>query len=141
MTARSPKPRQPPGLDAPGRALWKRFTSAYVLEPWEVTILEMAARQADDVKRLDDAIREDGVLTEGSQGQSRLAGVVSEARAGRQALAKLLGLIKLPSSDGAAEDEPQSAAGRRAQKAAQKRWADTPRLPRGKGPDRGDTAS
>ena len=114
MTAAGASPRQPAGLGAAGSALWKRLVGAYVFEPYEVGIVEAACRQADDIARLDAAIRSDGVLTEGSQGQPRLAQVVTEARQGREALVRLLARLDMPSEQ-AAGDKPLSAAGRRAE--------------------------
>ena len=97
----------------------------------------MACRQADDLAALEAAIRKGGVLTRGSQGQLRLSQVVAEARQARLALARLLGQIKLP-SDGVGSEKTLTAAGRRAQRAAEKRWQGTAKRDRGKGATRGE---
>jgi Phage terminase, small subunit len=116
--------RQPPGLSAAGARLWEQMKAA-LPEGWtyderEQAILERACRQADDLAELEKAIKRDGVVANGSQGQKVLNGLVSEARQARVVIARLLGEVTLP--DETAE-KPQTAASRRGQKAANTRWA------------------
>jgi hypothetical protein len=128
------KPRAPSGLGAAGKALWSRLTAGYVFEEWETTLVEMACRQADDLNLLDRQIRETGIVSVGSQGQERLAQVVTEARLARSALARLLGQIKLP-TESAAGEKPMTERGRHAQKAAEARWSKHAKVERGKHSD------
>lgn len=115
------KPAQPAGLGKAGASLWKRLTSKYDFDPWEVIVVESAARQADDVAALERIIKDQGVIVKGSAGQPRLAAVVTEVRQGRLALARLLAELRLPSED--APDQPMSGRSVRAQRAANVRWA------------------
>lgn len=101
-------------------------------------MVEMACRQADDLSALDAEIRAHGIILEGSQGQPRLAQVVTEARQARLALTRLLGQVKLPAED--AGDKALTDRGRRAQRAAETRWSGAPKVDRGKGATRGETA-
>lgn len=108
------------GLCEAGRDLWERLVGTYEFDARELLVVAAAARQADDLARLEAVIASDGVVTVGSAGQPRMAQVVAEARLARLALAKLLGDLVLPVEE---SDEPtESAASRRARKAADARW-------------------
>lgn len=121
MTAeKARKQRAPAGLGGAGRALWARMTGRFVFEPGELVVLEAAARQADANAAVEELLATEGLVATGSQGQRRLAGAVAEARQGRLALARLLGQLALPSEE---DSRPLTEAGRRAQKAANARWA------------------
>lgn len=110
----------PEGLGEAGQALWGAYTGSFDLEPYELSLLDVAARQADTVAALEELIAEQGLMVPGSSGQPRLNAAVAEARQGRLALAKLLGELSLP-VDGA-EVAVQSPAQKRAAKAATARW-------------------
>ena len=101
-----------------GTALWEALTGAYDFGAGERPVLAAACRQADDVALLEAAIATDGATVEGSAGQPRLNAALTEVRQGRLALAKLLGALAVPEDD----DRPLTAAGRRAQTAANARW-------------------
>ena len=128
-------PPPPSGLNKPGRVLWERFTTQTVdrevrgelhrfrfeLDPRELTLLEAACRQADDVARLERHLRKSGLTTSGSMGQTRLAAAVAEVRQGRLALQRLVDALPVAPSE---DDAPAvTGASRRAQKAAESRWA------------------
>ena len=113
------KPKPPTGLGPAGRKLWNDLAGAFDLEDHELPMLAAAARQADDISALEKAIARDGVTVEGSAGQPRLNGAVSEVRQGRLALAKILGSVAWPTEDGAALTTTQ----RKARDAARARWA------------------
>ena len=81
-------------------------------------MLEAAARQADDIAALEEAISRDGVTVAGSAGQPRLNGAVSEVRQGRLALSKILGAIAWPT-----DERPMTVTQRKARDAARARWA------------------
>ena len=85
------------------------------LDERERSLLDQAARQADDVAALEADIAEHGIRVPGSRaGHTVLNPAVSECRQGRLALGKLLGALELP--------ESASDATRRAQRAAEARF-------------------
>ena len=114
------KPKMPTGLGKAGQALWTRLVSVYDFDPWEVIVVESAARQADDVAALEKVIKDQGVIAKGSAGQMRLAQVVTEVRQGRIAVARLLAELRLPAEDAA--EQPMTGRSIRAQRAANARW-------------------
>jgi hypothetical protein len=115
MTAEAPQ-----GLQEAGQALWDRLTAEYQFDAREALVVAAAARQADDVARLEQLIAGEGVVTVGSAGQPRLSAAVTEVRQGRIALAKLLGELSIPVDEPA--ERTESAATRRARRAAEARW-------------------
>lgn len=112
-------PRAPSGLATAGRALWAKVLADHELEAHELAVLELAARQADDVAALE-ALIEGGLLVKGAAGQDRLTPAVGEARMGRLAVAKLLAQLALPAEEA---DRPASETSKRAQHAATARWS------------------
>jgi hypothetical protein len=103
--------------------LW-RSVIADMPDDWELdardlAVLEAACRQADDVAPLEDAVSRDGVMVEGAAGQMRLNAAVAELRQSRLALGRMLGQIDLPDE----QRRPVTEASRRAQRAANVRWA------------------
>lgn len=110
-------------LDARGRALWRSVVDG-VPEGWEFddreqALLELAARQSDDLARLEAAIKAAGTFVMGSAGQPVLNPALGEARQARLAIGRLLGQLELPDGE---EEKPRSAAGKRGQRAARARW-------------------
>jgi hypothetical protein len=93
--------------------------AGWEFDPREVALLERACAQADDLDRLEKAIKRDGVVATGSQGQRIVSGLVGEARQARIALARLLGEISLPVES---DEKPRTARSLRAKKAADTRW-------------------
>jgi phage terminase small subunit len=123
MPERRKAVKPPSGLEASGRALW-RTVIADVPADWELdardlAVLEAACRQADDVAALEAAVARDGVTVVGAAGQARLNAAVTELRQARLALARLLGQVDFPDEGG----RPVTEASRRAQHAANTRWA------------------
>jgi len=114
--------RAPARLGPAGKALWRQIRAAVPeyseLDERELAILRAACGQADDLAALEAAIAKQGVVAIGSQGQPRLNALVTEARRGRLAVARLLGELDLSAADA----EPRTARSRRAQRAAQTRW-------------------
>jgi phage terminase small subunit len=124
MPTRKKAPKLPRGLEASGRTLW-HSVMADVPTDWELdardlAVLEAACRQADDVAELEAAVGRDGVMVTGAAGQRRLNGAVTELRGARLALGRLLGQVDLPDE----ERRPVTEASRRAQRAANMRWAE-----------------
>jgi|GEM_PF-3987396 len=89
------------------------------LDERERAILDLAARQADDLARLEADIAKRGTVVPGSRAGSQVLNPsLAEARQARLALGKLLAQLELPEPAGA-----RSEAARRAQRAAEARWA------------------
>ncbi len=127
MTRKTPSP--PRDLGAAGRDLWRRVMSSFELDDHEVPGLLLAARQLDDVARLEELLEADGLVITGSAGQPRLSQVVTELRQARLAAARLLDALALPVDVASGAVTPAS---KRARHAAQARWAGhTPRPVRG----------
>lgn len=124
-TASPSSPRPPRGLSNAGTALWSRLTAApaegecLIFSAAELTVLEMACRQADDIAKLEALIEADGLIVAGSKGQPKLSAVPSELRLQRAALARLVSQLAIPDD---AEAEGRTPAQQRAQRAAQARW-------------------
>lgn len=113
--------RAPAGLKSAGRAVWNSILEDLVefeLDARELLVLEAAARQADTNRALESALKDDGMIVEGSQGQRRLNAAVTELRQGRVALERLLASLALPNEEG----KILTAAQKRAQAAAEARW-------------------
>src|SRR5687767_6579419 len=115
-------PKAPTGLRAPGKALWAAVVGKYVLTAGELEVLRQAVRTADEVDRLEHAVRDlPDFVTIGSTGQPRAHPLLSEVRAHRQLLERLCGSLNLPDDDQAVGLRGSS---RHAQKAARGRWDD-----------------
>lgn len=116
----------PGGLGTAGAALWRKLTESsvpgeqIVFSTGELVTLELACRQADDIARLEKLLHDDGLTVTGSKGQVKLSSVPAELRLQRAALARLVGLLAIPDED---EGEGRSPAQRKAQRAADVRWA------------------
>ena len=118
---KAPKAPPPPkDLGAAGAALWRQLHTRLRFEAHELAVLHFAARQADDVRRLEDLLAEQGPVVAGSQGQPRLSPVLAELRQSRLAVGKLLGELRIPDDE---NSRPLTPAQRRAKKAAEARWA------------------
>lgn len=101
----------------------------FELERDETELLTEICRQLDLVELLESTLVAEGVITEGSRGQTRLHPAVGALNAGRQLLARQLAQLGLPDQADAAMASPASTQARRA---AQARWrGHTPRTRRG----------
>lgn len=121
--ARATRPKPPSTLKAPGKALWRSIhaglADGFEFDERELAVLGLACRQVDDVAALEAEVKRAGVIVPGSKGQPRLSAIVTELRQARLAVARLLGELEMP----AADDQPKSARSKRAQRAAEVRWA------------------
>lgn len=117
---KSPKP--PQGLGNTGRALWwqvlRALPAGWQFDEREEATLALAARQRDDLAKLETVIKRDGVMSVGSTGQPTCHPAVGEARQARLAIGRLLGALHLPDSD----EKPATTASQRGQRAANARW-------------------
>ncbi len=115
-----PDQRPPSGLRASGKRLWLSVVDKYVLTAAEVEMLGQAARTADELDRLERAVRALPELTTvGSTGQIRPHPLLSEVRAHRLLLERLTTALNLPDDT---EEVGTRASSRHAQKAAAGRW-------------------
>lgn len=109
------------GLGAAGRLLWRSVLSSFP-EGWQAdekdaAILRLAATQADDLARVERAIRQTGALAVGSRGQKVPNPLLAEARQARTTIGRLLAQIPAPNPE---RDKPEreSPRTRRARRAA-----------------------
>lgn len=116
-----PDNKPPTGLRATGKRLWTRVTGPYILTPAELSILAEACRTADELDRLEKAVRalEDFVVP-GSTGQPKVHPLLAEVRSHRQLLARLCASLNLPDDS---ELIGLRAGSRHARTAAQGRWS------------------
>src|SRR6478752_10870229 len=84
--------RTPAGLQARGKALWKKITGEFDLEnePDKAEMLFQACKTADQIAELDEAAAEAPLTVKGSMGQPVISPFISEARVQRGLLAQLL---------------------------------------------------
>jgi len=115
--------RPPKGLGPAGRDLWRKVQASFEFDAHEIPGLLLAARQLDDVARLEELLEADGLVSTGSTGQPRLSQVVAELRQSRLAASKLLDAIGLPVDDSRVAATPATPATKRARRAAESRWA------------------
>jgi hypothetical protein len=115
-------------LKAPGRKLWLSVIDKYVLTAAEVEMLGQACRTADELDRLERAMRQLSELTvRGSTGQPKAHPLLEEVRRHRVLLERLTGALCLPDADQEVGLRPGQKHGRRA---VQARWKD--HVPNGK---------
>src|SRR5215217_4265082 len=108
--------KPPTGLKAPGRRLWDAVVGPYILTPAEMLILREACRTADELDRLEKALRElNDLVVSGSTGQPRAHPLLEEVRAHRVLVDKLVNSLNLPDDNEEIGLKPTS---KHAQKAA-----------------------
>ena len=92
--------KPPTGLKAPGRRLWVSVADRYVLTSAEVEMLGQACRTADELDRLERAVRVlPELTTTGSTGQLKPHPLLAEVRAHRTLLERLTTALSLPDED------------------------------------------
>jgi P27 family predicted phage terminase small subunit len=116
--ARKRTPSAPNGLEARGRALWRRAVADVDLDVAELEVLREACRVADVCEALQAILERDGLTIAGSKGQLRHHPALTELRGQRAQLAQLLAQLDL-GEDG---QRLQSAASVRGRRAARSRW-------------------
>jgi hypothetical protein len=99
----NPPPRQlpPKGTRLHGKQLWSAVLDRYDLEQQEFALLREIVRSVDELDDLAAEVSRHGAVSP----RGVLNPAVSEARQMRVALAALLSALRLPSSDGAEDDE------------------------------------
>lgn len=122
-----PKPKMPTQLGPDGSQLWSSVIDLHDdLGPDTLRLLTDACREADLVKRLEDAQRDAPLTVRGSQGQEVASPLISEVRQHRAVLAGLLKALRLPQTAGDARRAEQETSEKN-RAAARARW-DKPRL-------------
>ena len=111
--------RTPMGLRAAGRRLWTTTLEAFEPTEEEAVLLEAAARQLDELRDLEKALRGAPVMVVGSRNQERVNPLFAEVRAHRLALARLLGVLGLEADESAGNGTTRSG---EARKLALLRW-------------------
>jgi hypothetical protein len=112
--------RPPTGLKTPGRRLWLSVADRYVLTASEQEMLGQAARTADELDRLERAVRAlPELVVSGSTGQPKAHPLLEEVRRHRLLLERLCTALCLPNDDQEVGLRPGQ---RHAQRAARGRW-------------------
>jgi hypothetical protein len=112
--------RPPTGLKAPGKRLWVAVAGLYILTPAELEMLGQACRTADELDRLERAVRAlPDLVTTGSTGQLKPHPLLEEVRRHRLLLERLTTALNLPDDS---EEVGTRARSRHARKAAEGRW-------------------
>ena len=110
----------PVGLKTCGKRLWSAVADVYVLNPAEVSMLEQACRTADELDRLERAVRVlPELVVQGSMGQPKPHPLLEEVRRHRVLLERLTASLALPDDD---EGRGRTPSQKHAQKAANARW-------------------
>ena len=118
--------RPPSGLKASGKRLWLSVADRYVLTAAEVEMLGQACRTADELDRLEKAVRElTELTTTGSTGQLKPHPLLAEVRADRTLLERLTTALCLPNEDQEVGLRPGQKHGQRAIRA---RWKEANRV-------------
>jgi hypothetical protein len=107
----------PKSLGPIGRELWSELRAAYDFAPREQRLLLEACQTADELERLNVALRAAETVTEGSTGQAKPHPLFAEVRRHRVALAALVRQLEPPVS--LSQMSAESEAGRHA---AAGRW-------------------
>lgn len=89
-------PEPPEGLGVAGAALWTSITAEFELAAHEQRLLADAAKTADELDWLGQALAGAEVMTLGSMGQPVANPLLGEVRGHRRLLAGLLGDLHLP---------------------------------------------
>lgn len=94
-------PTAPPGLDAPGRRLWRDVLAEFELSAAELAVLETACRALDRMRAAEKMIAVEGITTPGRWGaQPHPAVIISrDAAAAMRAAVKQL-RIEVEADDG-----------------------------------------
>ena len=103
-----------PDLGPAGERIWSSAVEALPegmrFGPHELSLLELAAHQADDLALLEAAIASNGAVLTGASGQPVLNAALSEARQARAAIARIIRQLNI---DGSSTDRARSAANAR----------------------------
>jgi hypothetical protein len=114
--------KPPTGLKAQGKRLWAAVATKYVLTPAELEMPAQACRTADELDRLERAVRQLSELTvRGSTGQPKAHPLLEEVRRHRVLLERLTSALCLPNED---EQVGRTPGQKHGQRAIEARWKD-----------------
>lgn len=112
----------PDGLGAAGRALWDSIIGAgHKLGPADAHILLRACKAEDMIDRLEEAQRDKGLTTTGSQDQEVISSLIPEIRQYAVLIVNTLKALKLPDEPARAAQKAR-ATSEKARQAARARW-------------------
>lgn len=92
-------PPAPAGLSAEAKALWQSVVADYVLEKWQLKLLQTACEALDLMRQSQEAIKKHGVVIEQRDGSLKSNPAVIHARDARNQVAQIirsLGLDIIP---------------------------------------------
>ncbi len=92
-------PAAPRGAKAAGRRLWLSVVDLYELDEHEMVLLREAVRVVDLLAELHAVVERDGPMLTAPDGAVRTHPAAVEARQSRIALARLIGVLRLPTGD------------------------------------------
>ena len=108
------RPSAPPGLRKDGTALWKAIVERYHLRADELRALEVACRCADEIARIEAALKDAPLMVNRARGAPVPHPLLEEARRSRRVYLHSLAQIGCGSAEAGAVRDPgdRSAAGR-----------------------------
>ena len=113
MTSDSSAPKPPRGLGPRGRAVWRACHDGFVFEPDRLAVLEEFCVAFDELKRLQQVMADEPVVTRGSRNQPISHPLLAEIRLHRLMLAKLSSALHIPEDpDAPPVQKPRKATGR-----------------------------
>ena len=104
MTDENMTPPEPPdSLGVRGAEFWRELHAEMEFDAKETSLLLEACRCLDMIDDLTAAIERDGLMVTGSTGQRVVNGAVAEVRQWQASFGRLMGLIRLPEDELAAD--------------------------------------
>jgi phage terminase small subunit len=99
--AENKAPAAPPGLEGPGRKLWKDVLADYELSPAEMSVLEVACRALDRMRAAEKVLAAEGLTVSGRWGPQPHPLILVARDAGTQLRAAIKQLkVELDADDG-----------------------------------------
>jgi len=103
MNDESIAPEAPVEFGERGASLWRELHACLEFDVREVALIVEACRTVDIIDELAGAVKADGLMSAGSTGQPVVNPAVAELRQQQAAFARLIGALKFPEDDAAAD--------------------------------------